>query len=111
MASNQRSLSGESLSTTATRSSSSRNIGRPSRNAHISGDLNGGGGSLRKSLDDKLAATTPPPLNADILFKMSKKIAQLTKVVFILNSKQEDHANELRDAQTAHEHEIAMVCP
>lgn len=32
-----------------------------------------------------------PDLFPDIQFKMSKKIAQLTKVIYQLNSKNEDH--------------------
>ena len=40
---------------------------------------------------------------------MSKKIAQLTKVIYFLNTKNEDHSTELSSLTDAYEREIADV--
>lgn len=40
---------------------------------------------------------------------MSKKIAQLTKVIFHLNSKVEDNQDDLEGLATAYESEIDLV--
>ena len=45
----------------------------------------------------------------DISFKMSKKIAQLTKVIFYLNTKSEDHETEVTSLTNAYENEIELV--
>lgn len=42
----------------------------------------------------------------DILFKMSKKIAQLTKVVYFLNTRNEDMEVKMKDMKAACELEI-----
>jgi hypothetical protein len=43
--------------------------------------------------------------NNDLLLKMSKKIAQLTKVIFLLNTKNEDAASELSVVTLSHRRE------
>lgn len=45
----------------------------------------------------------------DVFFKMSKKIAQLTKVIFYLHSKQDDHNVEIGSLKDSYEHEIERV--
>ncbi|KAL2912999.1 hypothetical protein HK105_207454 [Polyrhizophydium stewartii] len=50
-----------------------------------------------------------PEIPPDILFKMSKKIAQLTKVIYYLNTKNEDHALEVQGLVDAYELEINDV--
>jgi hypothetical protein len=45
----------------------------------------------------------------DIMFKMSKKIAQLTKVIYFLNTRNEDHQAEVRNLSEAYEKEIEEV--
>ncbi|KAJ1342615.1 hypothetical protein BSLG_002713 [Batrachochytrium salamandrivorans] len=47
-----------------------------------------------------------PDINADTLFKMSKKIAQLTKVIYYLNTKNEDHSVEMQNLVDSYEAEI-----
>lgn len=47
--------------------------------------------------------------NSDQFFKMSKKIAQLTKVVAYLHSKQDDHDTEIHSTKDAYENEIYLV--
>lgn len=51
----------------------------------------------------------PADIFPDIHHKMSKKIAQLTKVIYLLNTKNEDHQAEL-DAMTAsHQSEVQQI--
>ncbi|KAJ1523100.1 hypothetical protein HK096_001705, partial [Nowakowskiella sp. JEL0078] len=48
----------------------------------------------------------------EIVYKMSKKIAQLTKVIYYLNTKNEDHVNEIQMLSDSFEkemNEISMV--
>ena len=45
----------------------------------------------------------------DIHHKMSKKIAQLTKVIYHLNTKNDSHEQELQRLQDAYETEIDEV--
>ena len=45
----------------------------------------------------------------DIIYKMSKKIAQLTKVIYYLNTKHEDHEAEIHNLTDAYESEIDRV--
>jgi hypothetical protein len=48
-------------------------------------------------------------MDGDLLRKMSKKIAQLTKVIFQLYTKQDDHETEINDLKNKHENEINHV--
>ena len=45
----------------------------------------------------------------DLHHKMSKKIAQLTKVIYHLNTKNEDHAMELEVIASNHQLEIQQI--
>ncbi|KAI9090436.1 hypothetical protein DFS34DRAFT_672258 [Phlyctochytrium arcticum] len=45
----------------------------------------------------------------DLIYKLSKKIAQLTKVIYYLNTKNEDHATEVQSLAEAYEDEISEV--
>ena len=45
----------------------------------------------------------------DVGYKMSKKIAQLTKVIYYLNTKNEDHNVEVQSLAEAYEDEIEDV--
>ena len=53
--------------------------------------------SSRRSLTGSNSSLTPKVNNAspEVVFKMAKKIAQLTKVVYYLNTKQEDQEAEI----------------
>ncbi|XJO75647.1 hypothetical protein BDV3_006292 [Batrachochytrium dendrobatidis] len=62
--------------------------------------LHSSSSSIKRSTSD---------ISADILFKMSKKIAQLTKVIYYLNTKNEDHSLEIQNMVDAYELEIAEV--
>jgi hypothetical protein len=45
----------------------------------------------------------------DLHHKMSKKIAQLTKVIYHLNTKNEDHAMEVEQLTANHQLEIQQI--
>lgn len=45
----------------------------------------------------------------DLHLKMSKKIAQLTKVIYTLNTKNDEHENVLENMKTAHEEEMQKL--
>jgi len=45
----------------------------------------------------------------DLHHKMSKKIAQLTKVIYHLNTKNEDHQTELEVMSSNHQAEIQQI--
>jgi primosomal protein N'' len=45
----------------------------------------------------------------DLHHKMSKKIAQLTKVIYHLNTKNEDHQTELDVLNSNHQNEIQQI--
>ncbi|TPX68859.1 hypothetical protein SpCBS45565_g02845 [Spizellomyces sp. 'palustris'] len=75
--------------------------------------------STRRSRADKLAESSSssslslsakgvvaPP---DVVYKLSKKIAQLTKVIYYLNTKNEDHTTEIQSLAEAYEDEIQEV--
>lgn len=53
--------------------------------------------------------TTPTTISPAIAYKMNKKIAQLTKVVYALNTKNEDHSTEVESIINAYEIEIQSV--
>ncbi|TPX60037.1 hypothetical protein PhCBS80983_g02046 [Powellomyces hirtus] len=75
--------------------------------------------SLRKSRSQKLSdspyssKSSVAPANdsvpPDIVYKISKKVAQLTKVIYYLNTKNEDHAVEIQSLAEAYEDEIQDV--
>ena len=55
------------------------------------------------------STTTNQNLFPDLHMKMSKKIAQLTKVIYHLNSKNEEHTDDLTSLADAYETEIDGV--
>ncbi|KAJ3163446.1 hypothetical protein HDU86_000025 [Geranomyces michiganensis] len=57
----------------------------------------------------QLAASAPEAVPPDIIYKISKKIAQLTKVIYYLNTKNEDHTVEIQSLAEAYEDEIQDV--
>ena len=58
-----------------------------------------------------MASATNQNLFPDLHHKMSKKIAQLTKVIYHLNSKNEEHSDDLTSLADAYETEIDGVGP
>ncbi|XP_074943628.1 protein FAM184A isoform X7 [Phalacrocorax aristotelis] len=72
----------------------------------------GGGGSAPGA--GKLGSgSAQPGLGAehspDLHFKMSKKIAQLTKVIYALNTKNDEHEAAIQALKDAHEEEIQQI--
>ncbi|KAI8591508.1 hypothetical protein BDZ88DRAFT_469591 [Geranomyces variabilis] len=65
--------------------------------------------SSNYSSRSQLAAPAPEAVPPDIIYKISKKIAQLTKVIYYLNTKNEDHAVEIQSLAEAYEDEIQDV--
>jgi len=61
------------------------------------------------SKSGSLGSLSKQTCTPDQFFKMSKKIAQLTKVIAYLHSKQEDHDTVLTSTKEAYEHEIFLV--
>ena len=51
----------------------------------------------------------PMDVFPDLHHKMSKKIAQLTKVIYHLNTKNEDHQSELDVISSNHQLEIQQI--
>ena len=51
----------------------------------------------------------PMEVFPDLHHKMSKKIAQLTKVIYHLNTKNEDHAVEMEQFAANHQMEIQQI--
>ena len=52
---------------------------------------------------------SPADVTPDLHLKMSKKIAQLTKVIYALNTKNDEHENVLENMKTAHEEEMQKL--
>ncbi|KAM9154417.1 protein FAM184A isoform 2-T2 [Pangshura tecta] len=72
----------------------------------------GGGGSSPSA--GKFAASSPQPglgveYSQDLHLKMSKKIAQLTKVIYALNTKNDEHEAAIQALKDAHEEEIQQI--
>ncbi|XP_039386942.1 protein FAM184A isoform X1 [Mauremys reevesii] len=72
----------------------------------------GGGGSSASA--GKFAASSPQPglsveYSQDLHLKMSKKIAQLTKVIYALNTKNDEHEAAIQALKDAHEEEIQQI--
>jgi hypothetical protein len=53
-------------------------------------------------------ANKPPshPYYTDAIYKMAKKIAQLTKVIYFLNAKHENHQKEIADLENSYTNDI-----
>ena len=58
-----------------------------------------------------MSAVSGKPMEVfpDLHHKMSKKIAQLTKVIYHLNTKNEDHAMEVEQLVSNHQMEIQQI--
>ncbi|XP_030412059.1 protein FAM184A isoform X2 [Gopherus evgoodei] len=72
----------------------------------------GGGGSSASA--GKFAASSSQPglsmeYSQDLHLKMSKKIAQLTKVIYALNTKNDEHEAAIQALKDAHEEEIQQI--
>ncbi|KAJ3278856.1 hypothetical protein HK104_001969, partial [Borealophlyctis nickersoniae] len=78
--------------------------------------------SAQRSRSDKLDESSPSastssvnvsakgtPAPPEVVYKMSKKIAQLTKVIYYLNTKNEDHNVEVQSLVDAYEDEVSEV--
>jgi len=67
-------------------------------------DVSGQRHSDHQGGDDSAATLTP-----DLLFKMSKKIAQLTKVIYFLNTQMEDYEIREKTAEGTHQQQLKEV--
>uniref|UniRef100_A0A8C8AJE9 Family with sequence similarity 184 member A n=1 Tax=Otus sunia TaxID=257818 RepID=A0A8C8AJE9_9STRI len=65
-----------------------------------------GAGKLGSGAAQPGAGAEPSP---DLHFKMSKKIAQLTKVIYALNTKNDEHEAAIQALKDAHEEEIQQI--
>uniref|UniRef100_A0A8C3BHW1 Family with sequence similarity 184 member A n=1 Tax=Cairina moschata TaxID=8855 RepID=A0A8C3BHW1_CAIMO len=72
-----------------------------------------GGGSAPAAAGGKFSAGPAPGAGAEhspeLHFKMSKKIAQLTKVIYALNTKNDEHEAAIQALKDAHEEEIQQI--
>lgn len=50
-----------------------------------------------------------PQVSASLLHKMSKKIAQLTKVIYLLNTKADEHEYNIECLEEAYEADIDAI--
>ncbi|KAM8809435.1 protein FAM184A [Eudromia elegans] len=71
----------------------------------------GGGAAAGAGKFGSAAAPAAPGAehSADLHFKMSKKIAQLTKVIYALNTKNDEHEAAIQALKDAHEEEIQQI--
>ncbi|XP_032848754.2 protein FAM184A isoform X4 [Tyto alba] len=73
----------------------------------------GGGGGSAPGAGKLGSGSAQPGLSAehspDLHFKMSKKIAQLTKVIYALNTKNDEHEAAIQALKDAHEEEIQQI--
>nr|XP_048700643.1 protein FAM184A isoform X5 [Caretta caretta] len=73
----------------------------------------GGGGGSSASAGKFVASSSQPGLSVeysqDLHLKMSKKIAQLTKVIYALNTKNDEHEAAIQALKDAHEEEIQQI--
>ncbi|XP_064303466.1 protein FAM184A isoform X5 [Phalacrocorax carbo] len=73
----------------------------------------GGGGGSAPGAGKLGSGSAQPGLGAehspDLHFKMSKKIAQLTKVIYALNTKNDEHEAAIQALKDAHEEEIQQI--
>jgi len=56
-----------------------------------------------------ISMSNGPSYQPDIQYKMCKKIAQLTKVIYYLNSKDEDQQEQIESLKSLYEEEIENV--
>ncbi|CAM5101083.1 unnamed protein product [Eretmochelys imbricata] len=73
----------------------------------------GSGGGSSASAGKFVASSSQPGLSVeysqDLHLKMSKKIAQLTKVIYALNTKNDEHEAAIQALKDAHEEEIQQI--
>lgn len=91
---------GGGLSSTSPKASNAAVNGPPS---HPSSPLRRQGDTQKSN--SSLSSTIP----SDISYKLCKKIAQLTKVIYYLNTKNEDHSTEVQSLVSVYEQEINDV--
>ena len=64
---------------------------------------------LTSHLSPNMMDSEPPPPPPDLHYKMSKKIAQLTKVIYQLNAHHDEREDELKSTSAMHDNEIQYV--
>ncbi|XP_077782174.1 protein FAM184A isoform X2 [Podarcis muralis] len=77
---------------------------------YYSGSSSGSAGKFTTSTSSSAASSQlGMEYNQDLHLKMSKKIAQLTKVIYALNTKNDEHEAAIQALKDAHEEEIQQI--
>ncbi|KAG8123894.1 hypothetical protein E2320_019305 [Naja naja] len=76
---------------------------------YYSGSSSTGTGKFNTSSSSVMASHFGMEYNQDLHLKMSKKIAQLTKVIYALNTKNDEHEAAMQALKDAHEEEIQQI--
>ncbi|XP_066469947.1 protein FAM184A isoform X2 [Tiliqua scincoides] len=76
---------------------------------YYSGSSSSGAGKFASSSSSAPSSQQGMEYNQDLHLKMSKKIAQLTKVIYALNTKNDEHEAAIQALKEAHEEEIQQI--
>ncbi|XP_032999587.1 protein FAM184A isoform X4 [Lacerta agilis] len=76
---------------------------------YYSGSSSGSAGKFTTSTSSAASSQLGMEYNQDLHLKMSKKIAQLTKVIYALNTKNDEHEAAIQALKDAHEEEIQQI--
>uniref|UniRef100_A0A670ICR4 Family with sequence similarity 184 member A n=1 Tax=Podarcis muralis TaxID=64176 RepID=A0A670ICR4_PODMU len=76
---------------------------------YYSGSSSGSAGKFTTSTSSAASSQLSMEYNQDLHLKMSKKIAQLTKVIYALNTKNDEHEAAIQALKDAHEEEIQQI--
>ncbi|XP_051912845.1 protein FAM184A-like isoform X1 [Hippocampus zosterae] len=84
---------------------------QPAYGTSTSGSSSGGGAKYVPSSTSSMFydASLTLEYTQDLHLKMSKKIAQLTKVIYALNTKNDEHEEEIDSLKEAHEDEVQHI--
>ncbi|XP_061479699.1 protein FAM184A isoform X2 [Rhineura floridana] len=76
---------------------------------YYSSSASGSAGKFTASTSSATSSQLGMEYNQDLHLKMSKKIAQLTKVIYALNTKNDEHEAAIQALKDAHEEEIQQI--
>ncbi|XP_058028956.1 protein FAM184A isoform X3 [Ahaetulla prasina] len=76
---------------------------------YYSGNSSTSAGKFNTSSSSVMSSHFGMEYNQDLHLKMSKKIAQLTKVIYALNTKNDEHEAAMQALKDAHEEEIQQI--
>ena len=72
------------------------------------GQVNGGGEATAAAVSAQGGGQPPTVVTPDMLYKLSKKIAQLTKVIYSLNTRNDDLEVDLETVRSNYEEKLQM---